>query len=502
VQLIRCTRGVCLAAGIIAGSGLLQGIAQAQTAVPDSQVEANVLKSLASAPELSNESITTNTANGVVTLSGSVKTDAARNRAEQLVANTQGVKKVVDELQVGSVSASAAPGQPGPGMVLQSDGTYAPAVPDPQNVAQSNGAPVTPPPTGQRNDPEHDAVLDQQMDQQVNPAYANGQAPATNGQTPAANGQTATANGQPVAANGQATAASNGYPAPPPAGYPPQGYPQQGYPQTYPPQGYPQQYPAQGYPQAYPPQGYPQGYPAQNRGYAAGPNGAAPWGAQQAGQPVVVPSGAMLRIRVNKTLASNHTQPGTTFDGIVLNDVTAGGFVAIPRGAAVQGTVVDAKASGALSGRGELSIKLTQISLGGQNYPIVTDLWAHNGGDKTIETVNKAAGFGALGAVFGAVAGGGVGAAIGGGVGAAAGIGSSASSGRGQVIIPSEGVVSFELAQPVTLKTVSEQEMQRLAYGVTPGADPRLQRRPPYGYYPYGPYYGPGPYGYPAQPIQ
>jgi hypothetical protein len=232
------------------------------------------------------------------------------------------------------------------------------------------------------------------------------------------------------------------------------------------------------------------------------------WGGQKAGESVVVPAGAMIRVRVNKTLASNHTKPGTTFDGIVLNDVTAGGFVAIPRGATVQGTVVDAKGSGALSGRGELSIQLTQVTLGGKNYPLVSDVWAHNGGDKTIETINKTAGLGAVGAVFGALAGGGVGAAVGGGVGAAAGLGSSAASGRGQVIIPSEGVVSFNLAKPATVSTVSEQEMQRLAYGVTPGADPRLVRRPPTYYGPYyGPYgpYGPGPYagpyyGYPVAP--
>jgi hypothetical protein len=495
-RLVRCTRPVFLAAGMISASGLLAS-ASAQSGIPDSQIEANVLKSLASAPELSTESINSTTVGGVVTLSGSVKSEAARNKAEQLASTTVGVKKVVDELQLGGAApdpsqlgATQAAPQPGPGMVLLSDGTYGPAPADGQTVAQPGGPAGTNPAPGsapstmaQRNDPDHDAVLDQQMDQKVNPQYqtATGQAPQ-----PTANGQ-------------------NGAPAPNGQGYPQQGYPQQGYPQGY-PQNYPQNYPQQGYPQ----QNYPQqGYPQQNRGYAQAPYGQAPvWGGQKAGESVVVPAGAMIRVRVNKTLASNHTKPGTTFDGIVLNDVTAGGFVAIPRGATVQGTVVDAKASGALSGRGELSIQLTQVTLGGKNYPLVSDVWAHNGGDKTIETINKTAGLGAVGAVFGALAGGGVGAAVGGGVGAAAGLGSSAASGRGQVIIPSEGVVSFNLAKPATVSTVSEQEMQRLAYGVTPGADPRLVRRPPTYYGPYyGPYgpYGPGPYagpyyGYPLAP--
>ena len=113
--------------------------------------------------------------------------------------------------------------------------------------------------------------------------------------------------------------------------------------------------------------------------------------------------------------------------------------------------------------------------------------------------MNKTAGFGAAGALIGALAGGGVGAAVGGGIGAAAGLGSSAASGHGQVIIPSEAIVTFHTAQPTTVATVSQQEMQRLAYGVPPGADGRPVPRPyppayaapgyyP-GYYPYRPYY-------------
>jgi hypothetical protein len=232
----------------------------------------------------------------------------------------------------------------------------------------------------------------------------------------------------------------------------------------------------------------PNGYP-----YGAPPAGYAPYGGQQAGLPVTVPSGTLLRIRVNQYLASDKVKPGATFDGIVVNDVVAGGAVAIPRGASVQGKVVDAKSSGVLKGRGELSLQLVSVSLGGKTYPIASDLWEHHGGDKTIETVNKTAGFGAIGALLGAAAGGGAGAAIGGGVGAAAGLGSSAASGNGQVIVPSEGIVTFHLAQEVAVTTVSEQEMQRLAYGVPVGAQPGMYRRRPPVYY--GPvYYGPGYY--------
>ena len=57
---------------------------------------------------------------------------------------------------------------------------------------------------------------------------------------------------------------------------------------------------------------------------------------------MVVPSGSMVRVRINQAMDSRHTAPGTVFDGVVLSDVVAGGFVAIPRGATVQGRVIDA----------------------------------------------------------------------------------------------------------------------------------------------------------------
>ena len=474
-EVIRVTRHALLMVGMIAASG----IAAAQTNFPDAQVEANVLKALAGAPDLANQQITTKTVYGTVTLSGSVTSEAARTQAENLAANSNGVKKVVDELQLGSGTVAAAAQQQGNGMVLMSDGTYgpAPAATTPDQADPKKPAPGSAPASvAQRNNPEADQALDQQMGQQ------QGTAQGTNAQPGA---QAATQ--QPVQPQyqpqPQTQASAQPYPGRRPM-YPPAGYP------GYTPYGYPQQ-PAAGYPQQ-PAAAYAQ-QPA--AGYAQ--QGQPPMGGQVAGQSVTVPNGALLRVRINRSLRSDKTQPGTTFDGVVVNDVVADGLVAIPRGASVQGVVVGAKGSGALTGRGEMSIQLTQVTLGGRSYPLVSDLWAHNGGDKTIETVNKTAGFGALGAVVGAVAGGGVGAAIGGGIGAAAGLGSSAASGHGQVFIPAESIVVFHTAQPTQVATVSEQEMQRLAYGVPAGADAPPVRRvyraypgypgyyPPPGYYPY-----------------
>jgi hypothetical protein len=218
------------------------------------------------------------------------------------------------------------------------------------------------------------------------------------------------------------------------------------------------------------------------------------YGGQEAGISVTVPTGAVVRMRINQTLNSSRTQAGTRFDGVVVADVVADGAVAIPRGATVTGTVVDAKKSGALSGRGELALQLTQVTLGGKTYPIVSDVWTHNGGNKTTETVNRTAAGGVIGALIGAAAGGGEGAAIGAGVGGALGLGSSAASGNGAMVVPSEGLLTFHLAQPATVATVSQAEMDRLAQGVGPAGQGQPMRRRVY------PAYYPAPYPYPAGP--
>ena len=444
-----------------------------KTMVPDAQVEANVLKALAGASDLTNQPITTTTVYGVVTLSGSVQTEAQRTEAENIASRTGGVQKVVDEMTLSSDAAESAQaavpdGQTNPN--LQSDGTMAPPQGQPPLAQGSPDSDNTAPAQAPNASPS----------QASGPNYGPG-APEYR---------------QPYGGQHAPPPPGYGQPYPGQPGYPQQSYPsQQGYgappPQGYPQQGYPSQ---QGY-GAPPPQGYPQ------QGY----NTPVPvYGGQQAGVMVTIPNGALLRMRINQTLDSSRTQAGAKFDGIVVNDVVADGAVAIPRGATVQGVVVDAKKAGALSGRGELSLQLTQVTLGGKTYPIVSDVWGHHSGDKTTESVDKTLLGGALGALIGAAADGGQGAAIGAGVGGALGLGSAAASGNGSMVVPSEGLLTFHLAQPVTVATVSQAEMDRLAQGAGPSGAPQPLRRrayaspaygpsyyrpyPPYAPYPYSPY--------------
>jgi hypothetical protein len=416
-----------------------QAAATAKPTMPDAQVEANVLKALAGAPDLANQPMTTTTVYGVVTLSGTVETEALRVEAETLASKSKGVQKVVDEMTLSGENASAQSAQQTPAPVVEGS-------PDSDNTETPNQA------------------ANQSPNQAGGPSNGPNYGPGAPEYRQPYGGQ----QGLPPGS------AQQGYGPPPQQGYGPP--PQQGYGQ-----------PQQGYG---PPQ---QGYGPPQQGSAAPPV----YGGQEAGEAVTVPAGALVRMRINQTLNSAQAKPGESFDGIVVNDVVAGGAVAIPRGATVQGNVVDAKRSGVLAGRGELSLQLTQVTLGGQNYPILSDVWGQNTGDKTVRTVNNTAVGGAIGALFGAAAAGGKGAAIGAGVGGALGLGSSAASGSGQVYVPAEGLLTFHLAEPTTVSTVSQAEMDRMAQGVPAVAQPQqLQRRYPPVYIGPG-YYRPYPYGYP-----
>jgi hypothetical protein len=442
-----------LTAGLLLGDGV--AFAQSKpAAIPDAQIEANVLKALAGAPELADQSITSTTVYGTVTLNGTVRDEPSRDLAEHLVANTAGVQKVVDQLTINATAAvSSDSDQAGTNPNLQSDGTMAPQQgqnPQPQNSPNVSGAPQygAPPQQGQYPPPPSGAAP--QAGQY--PPPPNGAAPQA-GQYPPQN------DGPPQ--QGQ-------YP-PPPSGAAPQGG-------QYPPQQagpYPPDYNRPPYPQPYPPQ------------YA-----------QKGGDSVVVPSGSVLRVRINEGMNSKNTAPGTPFDGVVLSDVQAGGSIAIPRGASVQGTVVDAHTAGQLNGKGELKLQVTNVSFGGKTYPVATDFWWHQGVDKTANTVGNTVGLAGVGALIGAVAGGGVGAAVGAGVGGVAGLGVSSASGRGEAALPPEAIVTFHLTQPADVTTVSQAELNRLGAGV-PQPQPQMQRRypppppPPYAYPSPYPYYGP-----------
>ena len=248
-------------------------------------------------------------------------------------------------------------------------------------------------------------------------------------------------------------------------------------------------YPAQQ--QAPPPSAYP--YPPARPQYA--PSQPRVQAYQAPSGPVTIPQGTLLQLRTSEAVVSKRAKDGEPVQFTVIQDVAFGGVLAIPRGATVHGVVSEVKKAGDLGGSASLTLTLTSLDLGGQNYPLETDAFKVKGPNKAGQTVGNGVGGAILGAIIGGAIGRGEGAAIGAGAGAAAGVGASAASGGPNAWIPAEALVSFHLKAPLTVTPVGAQEAARLAQGLYNGG-PNLYRR---GYYPYGsPYYAGYPYyGYP-----
>jgi hypothetical protein len=166
---------------------------------------------------------------------------------------------------------------------------------------------------------------------------------------------------------------------------------------------------------------------------------------------VTVEAGREIPVRITETLSSDRTQTGAPFHGVLTRTVAAGGMVALPAGSAVSGHVVEAKDAGHFKGRSVLSIELTAIRSRGTLFHISTRPYTIAGKGRGKGSVEKIGGGAAIGAVLGGIFGGGKGAAIGSLAGGGGGAAYQGLQHVHQVAIPSESVIDFRLAQPVTV---------------------------------------------------
>jgi hypothetical protein len=421
--------------------------AQQSAARSDLAIQTDVLKALSSYPDLSGEHITATTKNGVVTLAGTASSSTVKSQAQVVAATVDGVQSVVNNVTVTGGAATQA---------------------DTQDPADRNQA--------QEQDPAQQEPVQQAQSTDPNQQ----QAPYTPQQQPkpGTSGQWGQAGPPPDAQNGQ-------IPAPPQDNAQQSGQasgqepmPDPGQDDTAPPR---QQQPAYGAPGGQNPQ-YPQQpyarqpYSGQNRRYVA---------PQLSATPLTIRPGTLFSVRTSEPLDSRRLRGGENFQAIVAQDMYQGQYLAIPRGAVLQGRVIGVKKPGAFRGDAGFALQITSITLGGQVYPVATDTFATDTRGKGGYTAANTVGGAAIGALIGAVAGGGPGAAIGAVAGGGAGLGASAASAGPRSIMPPETLLTFHLKEPLIVNPISLSEVQQLQASVTPR--PIRRPRPPYPYYGYPP---------------
>lgn len=189
---------------------------------------------------------------------------------------------------------------------------------------------------------------------------------------------------------------------------------------------------------------------------------------------VTLPAGTVIPIRITETLDSKTAQTNDAFHGSLAGDLGTQGVIAIPHGSAVMGRIVDAREAAHFKGAALLSIELTELTASGKKVTLVTDTYSKEAAARGKNTAEKAGGGAALGAIIGALAGGGKGAAIGGLAGGAAGTGVNAATRGQQAVIATETLINFRLQSPITI-TVTIPPASDADNGAVP--DPQLQKR-------------------------
>jgi hypothetical protein len=167
---------------------------------------------------------------------------------------------------------------------------------------------------------------------------------------------------------------------------------------------------------------------------------------------VTLTAGTLITVRTIEALSTERNQGGDTFTATLDQPLVADGFVIAERGARLEGRIVSAQRAGRVTGLADLSLELVQLKTSdGQRVPIETQTFVKRGETSKGQDAAKIGTVAAIGAVIGAVAGGGKGAAIGAGAGGAAGAGTVMGTRGKAVVLPPETKISFRLRNSVTL---------------------------------------------------
>jgi hypothetical protein len=182
-------------------------------------------------------------------------------------------------------------------------------------------------------------------------------------------------------------------------------------------------------------------YPAANQNYAQGTGS----------NSLEVPGGTQVVVRLIDPVNSETDRLGQTYRASIDEDVIVNGQTVIPRGADAVASLIDAQKSGKIQGRTELTLDLRSVTVNGRAVNVSTTGVSQASNSRGARSAKVIGGTAAVGAIIGAIAGGGKGAAIGAGSGAAVGTAAQVMTSGQQVKVPAETRLTFTLQNPIVL---------------------------------------------------
>jgi hypothetical protein len=166
---------------------------------------------------------------------------------------------------------------------------------------------------------------------------------------------------------------------------------------------------------------------------------------------VTIPQDTAVTVRMIDAVNSETARLGQTFRASLDEPIFVNGQQVAGRGVDVLTKLVQDQQSGKIEGRTVLTMALVSINFNGQPVPVTSSDVKTESASRGARSAGVVGGGTALGAIVGALAGGGKGAAIGAVSGAAIGGGAEVLT-KGQTVkIPSETRLTFRLQTPVQL---------------------------------------------------
>ena len=162
----------------------------------------------------------------------------------------------------------------------------------------------------------------------------------------------------------------------------------------------------------------------------------------------VVPAGTVVTVRMIDAIDSNQTDVGQKYRASLDDPIVVDGRTIAPRGADATVEVTKVDQSGTVAGREEIALVLAEVVANGRRLRPETQHAEVSAKSRKEESAKIIGGTAVVGAIIGAIAGGGKGAAIGAASGAGAGVAIQAIRGQ-RIQVPSESRLDFTLAQPM-----------------------------------------------------
>ena len=206
----------------------------------------------------------------------------------------------------------------------------------------------------------------------------------------------------------------------------------------------------------------PQAAPPVSRPAAEAPRPAATAGSYGAPAPspapvvrwreLTLPAGTSVPLELMTAVSSETARVETPVRARVRQDVEADGYVVIPAGTVLTGTVTDVARPGRVQGRSRIAIQFTEAELDGTREDVRTNPITFEGEQTKGEDATKIGAGAVGGAIIGGILGGGDGAAKGAAIGGAAGTGAVLATRGRDITLVSGTDIAATLATSVTLR--------------------------------------------------